>query len=131
MFDHGIRAPALAEALSVDRTTITRYLRGNRVPSVRNAILIADYFGCSMAFLFGASEDSSGTVYKPVPPFSDRLKTILERKRYSRYRLCKEAHFSCQIVDDWYHGKRLPTIDNIIKLANFFDCSLDDLIGRE
>lgn len=102
MFDHGIRAPALAEALSVDRTTITRY------------------FGCSMAFLFGASEDSSGTVYKPVPPFSDRLKTILERKRYSRYRLCKEAHFSCQIVDDWYHGKRLPTIDNIIKLANFF-----------
>ena len=31
----------------------------------------------------------------------------------------------------WLHDKSIPTIINYIKLADYFDCSIDYLLGRE
>lgn len=44
IFDNGLTAKSLAEALNAEPSTITRYLRGERVPSVESLVAIADYF---------------------------------------------------------------------------------------
>ena len=34
-------------------------------------------------------------------------------------------------VYSWKNGKRVPNLDNLLKLSKFFDCSVDYLLGRE
>lgn len=34
-------------------------------------------------------------------------------------------------ISDWERGKREPSVEDLIKLADFFGCSVDYLIGRE
>lgn len=38
---------------------------------------------------------------------------------------------SITCISDWERGKREPSIDDLIRLADFFGCTVDYLIGRE
>lgn len=55
MFEHDTRhktdAKTLAKTLGVEGSTITRYLRTEREPSIENLVLLADYFKCSAGSL--------------------------------------------------------------------------------
>ena len=56
---------------------------------------------------------------------------ILKEKKFSRHKLKKELPFSKQSIDDWFFGVRIPSLENLIILAKYFDCSMDYLVGRE
>lgn len=47
----------LGEALGMNQNTISRYETGMREPSNRDLILIADYFGVSVDYLLGRTEN--------------------------------------------------------------------------
>ncbi|MEG1805784.1 MAG: helix-turn-helix transcriptional regulator, partial [Clostridia bacterium] len=131
IFDKRITPDILAQAIGVDLSLIYKYLRKEFIPSTPTAIDIANYFNCSLDFLFGLSEESPNVFNTKLEPFSARFQQMLLAKNCTRYRLKKETQLAKQSVDDWFHGKRVPTIDNLIILAQFFDCSIDYLIGRE
>ena len=46
-------AKDFAKIIGLNATTITRYLNGTRTPSVKNVILLADFFKCTADFLIG------------------------------------------------------------------------------
>ncbi|MEG2453970.1 MAG: helix-turn-helix transcriptional regulator, partial [Clostridia bacterium] len=116
--------------LNIDITNIRRYLRKTSIPMLSNAIKIADYFNCSLDFLFGLENENIYHIFKPTSSFSQCFQTVLAENNCSRYKLHKKTKISDQIIDDWFHGVRVPTIDNIIILAKYFNCSIDYLIGR-
>lgn len=62
--------------------------------------------------------------------FSQRLALLIEGKGITAYRVRKDLSFSNSIVDDWLAGKRLPNGENLIKLADYFEVSIDYLVGR-
>ena len=130
MFDNKITPESLSKTLSVDISLIYKYLRKEFTPSTPNAIKIANHFNCSLDYLFGLSEDNSRIVYAEIKPFSIQFKKIIDKHHCTRYRLKKETNLAKQSVDDWYNGIRIPTIENLQILAQFFDCSLDYLVGR-
>lgn len=131
MFDKHLTPELLSTAVKIDRSLIYRYLRKEILPTLPNAIAIADYFQCSLDFLLGLSPDNPITTYQPAPPFSQRFKEILKEKNLTRYRLYHETNFAKQSIDDWFHGKRIPSLGNVVLLANYFHCSVDYLLGRE
>ena len=49
----------------------------------------------------------------------------------SQYRLEKDLPVSGSVVYHWLNGKAVPTVDSLIRLSDFFGCSVDFLIGRE
>lgn len=130
IFEKKISSEVFAKEIGIDISNIYRYLRKESVPVLNNAIRIADYFNCSLDFLFGLVEENYSFIYKPAQPFDVCFKFILEKNNLSRYRVHKDTGISDQRLDDWYHGIRVPTIESLIALAHYFDCSLDYIVGR-
>lgn len=120
----------LSVELNIHYSIIQKYLRGVILPSLSNTIAIADYFDCSVDYLFGLAAEC-GQSFKKAISFSIALRKILEKNNCTRYRFQKDTGISRQLVDDWYNGKRIPSIDSVIKVAKYFDCTVDYLLGRE
>lgn len=129
--DYHFTPESFSKAIGIDCSVIYKYQRKVILPTLPNLIKIADYFQCSVDFLLGLSPVNPNTKYKSAPPFNICFQKILEEHKLNRYRFLKQIHFAKQSVDDWYNGKRFPTVENAIKIAKHFDCSLDYLLCRE
>ncbi len=126
-----LTATSLARILSIDRSSISKYLRKEVLPTLNYAVKIADYFCCSLDYLLGMTDFYEKREYIKCLAFCDAFKNILIERKCSRYRLCKALGFSDQSVDDWYHGKHIPSLDSLVAISNYFDVSVDELIGRK
>ena len=47
------------------------------------------------------------------------------------YKIYNEGGISKSSYYEWKRGKSLPTVENLIKLANVLNCSVDFVLGRE
>lgn len=61
--------------------------------------------------------------------FPQRLKELREDKKLSQTQLAKLTGISQPTITRWENGERVPNIDSIIILCNFFVISADYLIG--
>lgn len=130
LFDNSLSIKQFAEKLNLNLSKLYKYLRKENLPKFRTIIKIADYFECSIDYLLGITPY---TDYKLnyTPPFSIAFAQILNEYGITRYQLNKHTKIANSRIDDWYHGRRLPSLENIIKLSQYFDCSLDTLLARE
>lgn len=58
------------------------------------------------------------------------LKKLREKKRLTQIRLSIEVEVSQELISQYELGKTLPTSPNLLKLANYFNCSTDYLLER-
>ncbi len=63
--------------------------------------------------------------------FGKILKKKRKAKHLAQWELGEELEVSQQIISTWEHELEHPSFENLIKLADFFECSLDELVGRE
>lgn len=62
--------------------------------------------------------------------FPNRLKELMnERNDMKSERLAKEANISGSSIRSFLRGQSVPNFQTAIKLADFFRCSLDYLVG--
>ena len=130
MFDANISPSKLAEIVDCDRSSITRYLGGNKMPTVDACTKIANYFNCSLDYLFGLENEFYEQKYNSVKPFSDRLPELLKHFNISRYKLEKLTGISESTLYYWSKRKTTPTIEKIILISKTLDCSIDFVLGR-
>lgn len=128
--ESGKHIAEIACDLDVTPQTLYSYLSGKTTAEYRILILIADYFRCSIDYLVGKENEKVFT-YRKSPPFSVRLKEVFRFYRTTESKIYKEAGISRSRFHAWLSGKSEPTLYNLIKLAKYFDCSLDFLVGRE
>ncbi len=125
-----IKAPALAQATGIDSSTILTLLRGDGLPYVDTLVKLADYFKCSTDYLLGLTDQLSEEEFKQRPPFPEQLTFLLNHFKITKYRLEKQTGLSEKTVNRWHNGKTQPTVDSLIRLAKYFDCSVDFILGR-
>ena len=64
-------------------------------------------------------------------PFKmDNLRTLREKKKLTQIRLSTELGISQELLSQYEIGSSLPNILNLIKIADYFNCSIDYLTGR-
>lgn len=63
--------------------------------------------------------------------FAERLKELREENNLTQYELSKKINISTACINRWEKNLRVPNIDSIIMLCQFFGCSSDYLIGLE
>lgn len=57
------------------------------------------------------------------------IKRIMKQRNLSVIDLQEACGFSTnQSVYHWFHGKNLPTVDNLVILANLFNCPVDNIL---
>lgn len=130
MIENNINASDLADKIGVDKSTVSRYLSAEKLPSVESAVKLSDFFGYKIDFILALSEDDKRVTFKSCPPFSQRLKFLLKSKQKTQYQLKKQTKISQSLVYNWLHDKYNPSFDNVIKMAKFFNCSSDYVLGR-
>ncbi|MHB8040941.1 helix-turn-helix transcriptional regulator [Streptococcus oralis] len=63
--------------------------------------------------------------------FSERLKEFRLEKDLSQKEVADLVHVNRVTYTNWERGKREPSFENLVKLADLLDVSLDWLFGRE
>ena len=121
---------SLAEATGISHSNVSGFLSGNHMPYFEHFIALLTFFECSADYLLGLSDLHSEEPLHPVPPFGMRLREVLKEYKTSQGKLIRELPVSASVLYRWLSGKSQPTIPMLIKLANYFDCSVDYLIGR-
>ncbi|MEV2369610.1 helix-turn-helix transcriptional regulator [Paenibacillus larvae] len=62
--------------------------------------------------------------------FSTRFKQLKEDKQVSTVSIGRELGITKQSVHGWEISKTIPSADKLVELADYFDVSLDYLVGR-
>lgn len=62
--------------------------------------------------------------------FAERLDELMAEKKMNSLRLSKEIGGSDRVIGAWRKGEYEPKLESLIRLAEFFDVSLDYLAGR-
>lgn len=130
MEEHNLSVKELALKVGIKQSNIYHYMRGERLPSVKGIVALSDYFNCSVDYILGLSEQNSAEQFKPCPPFSERLDYLVAYFGMTTYKVYTQTEISKARFFDWKSGRHEPSLDNIVKLAEVFDCSVDFVLGR-
>lgn len=120
----------LGSDLGVGGSTVCLWKEGKRSILLSNAIKVADYFQCSLEFLFGRTDTIIDFIPQSPPPFYNRLKEVMHGTNVSLYRIVKEKIASNGNFDSWRKGGD-PFMQTIIALAEYLEITLDYLVGRD
>ena len=118
----------LAKSLNISSTTINGYFNNGYYPKIEIAIAIADYFNCSLDFLFGLS-DVSDFSNRNKNSFFDNLNELIKLSKTSIAQTMKNLKMSEYNYYRWRDGL-LPKTINLIDLAKYFDVSVEYLLGN-
>ena len=61
----------------------------------------------------------------------DNILRIIKEKKTTKYRVTKDCNLPSNIFTFWENGRQKPSLDALIKIADYFNVSLDYLVGRE
>lgn len=132
MKEKNLNATQLAQYLGCTKTTICRYKKGTRFPSLFSFIRIADFFKCPTDFLYGIVDDYNHLqTYKTCPPFSERIRFLLDYLKVTKKQFCIQTNISETSFFLWLDNNGNPTVENIHKIAETFDLTIDFVLGRE
>lgn len=62
--------------------------------------------------------------------FSDRLKELRTSKGLTMEQLGKELDSTKGTISNYENGNKKPSLDMLIKIADYFNVSIDYLVGR-
>ena len=62
---------------------------------------------------------------------AQRIKDLMKSEKLTQMQLTRALCVGQSSVSDWINAKSEPSIENLWKLADFFDVSVDYLIGRK
>ena len=118
----------LAKAISVSSTTINGYFNNNYYPQIEIAIKMASYFNCSLDYLFGLSEEKINND-KSNNSFITNFHNLIKLNKLSIAGTLKALQMSEYNYYRWKKGM-FPKTSNLIEIAQFFDVSIDFLVGK-
>ncbi len=130
MFERKISPEELSAVIGVSVSTIYRWKNGETDLMLNNLVALADYFHCSTDFLMGRSEDMSDLTPRVCPPFPQRIREVMREAGITTYKLRNTTRFDGKYFQKWDRGAQ-PSSSTLADLADYFECSVDYLIGRE
>lgn len=63
--------------------------------------------------------------------FGKRLEMLMDEQKMSQVQLADALEIKKQSINSYIKGKSRPELDVLMRFADFFDCSVDFLLGRD
>lgn len=130
-YESDLPVEEFARQIGLTPTSVYRYLEGRHAPALAEIVKIADCFRCSADYLFGLADEYAEIDSARRRPFREQIYFLIGYFKKSEYAIHKETKISRSLIHSWKTGVTEPSAANLIKLAGFFKCSLDFVIGRE
>ncbi|MCT3091767.1 helix-turn-helix transcriptional regulator [Lactococcus lactis] len=122
---NGITQKELAEKLKIKQNSYSDWENGKSEPNIEMLVRIADYFDVSLDYLMG------GKMKNITEAFSLCLKKIRMKRKLSQKQIAEELKISQQQYSKWEGGIITPNAETLVRLADYFDVSVDYLLGRK
>lgn len=132
MEDTRMNIPDLAEKLNCDEAAIRRWTYKLYFPDSKTLIKVSETFNISADYMFGFSDFKEFHKNKSSLTFYQRylkLKTSYKEK-LSDYTIAKNCKLRQSTITKWKNGNTIPETETLLNLAEFFDCSMDYLLGQ-
>ena len=133
MITKGYTVDELAEAICVSPSTIYN-LRRNRYkqPDTNVFFNLIVLFECSADYMLGFVEfPSEGVIYyAPLRTYGAKLRELLKQKGETQKAFIENMKISSYLAYKWLSDKTLPSVEYLIKIADYFEISVDALIER-
>lgn len=111
---------------------LSEYTHG-AYPTVEKAIKLANYFDCSLDYMFGITEERNYTKYNNNPfdleLFIKRYNELLKENKTTHWQFCKRNELAESTLRHWKAGHK-PIMDSLLIIARNLNGSLDYLVGR-
>lgn len=130
MDERGINQSELAKATNIKRSNISEFLTDKHTPSFENFISLLLFFNCSADYLLGLTDIHTEEPLHPIPPFGERLRSILAERKITQAQLIEELPVSSAMPYKWLKGINTPSMESLIRLAEYLESTVDYLIGR-
>lgn len=135
----GLTKKVFAKNINIHYTTVLNITKGViSNPDLYNIVKIADYFNCSVDEVLGRTKYASNIsdhVYNSVTTavIKNNLLNFLQNQNIDLYRLSSELGFSHTTLPKFVQSNeehRSLRISMIVLLADHFNVSIDEMIGR-
>ena len=130
MQDKGIDSKSLAAVLGVARGTVNSWRAGKYGIGLTHLVALCSHFECSLEYLAGRTEESSKPKEFVLENFGKQVRKVMKARGITTYKLEKETRFDGKYFNVWDNGSD-PKLSTLIDLANYFKCSLDELVVLE
>lgn len=131
LIERNIAVKELSDTSGITDSRLYDFLSGNCVPSVQNAVKLANSLHCTLDYLFGFDEEYNYCHnYVLTSDCSERLRQAINASGKTRYKISKETKVSQQQLHNWYRNKQIPSLVTLVNFADYFNCSLDYLVGK-
>lgn len=126
----------VCSALNIEQSTLANYENGKRMPKIDILIKIAEYYQCSVDFLLGL-EKNGKTDYANYTmdtsefafDFRMRIRDLMAEQKMSEDEFAKKIGLNHEEGDSYLYGNRIPSIEDLIKIAGALNVSTDYLLN--
>lgn len=126
--ENGISIKNLSASTGIKLSTIYFYFERDTLPDVEHAIKLCKYFDCSINYLIGRDDDIKLRWTNDKINFIDSYNFLLAKNETSNYSVCNKLGLNRNSIYNWRTGQT-PKMITLIQLADFFDTSVDFLLG--
>jgi transcriptional regulator with XRE-family HTH domain len=129
----GYDAKTLADAIGVSFSTVYNLRKCRyKQPDTNVFFSLIELFHCSADYMLGLVDFPPENIiyHSPLRYYGERLKELLKNKGETQKAFIENMHISSHLAYKWFSNKTLPGVDYLIRIANYFDISVDSLICR-
>lgn len=127
--EKNITINAFSNLIGTSENVVADWFKGKTFPTIESVLKVANYLDCSLDYLFGLSPNVSYKKSLKNDGFFTRFLYLKNIQGLTSYMFSKKSGISQSTISKWKKGKQ-PKTENILTIAEFFNCSLDFLIGR-
>ena len=130
MFENNITNKALAKLINITESTICTWRNNEHGIQLSNLVKLCTLFNCSLDYLVGRTENNIKPTKMIVENFGKRIREVMKQKNVTTYSIRQDTPFGSRYFERWDKGAD-PKLSTLIDLANYFNCTLDELVGFE
>lgn len=141
---YNMKQEELAQKSEIPRSSLSYYETGKSEPSLTSLVNIAGVFNIyiddlvrmrltNVALERGEIKRkiSSDKIFISATVFSRSLKKLRAKVNLNQKELAEKIGIGKSNISFYENGTREPTLGSLIKVANFFDVTIDDLVSEE
>lgn len=116
--------------VGVSRDVIIRATKYGIIPSIKSLIKIADKLNISITYLLGETDNDEFYLSESSATFHIRLEQLANERGEKYSNISNKMPFAYNSIYEWMRTGCLPSLEYIKPLANYFNVSIDYLLGR-
>lgn len=123
--DKGLTQEEVAESLGLACRAVSFYESGEQEPTLENLLNLARFFEVSVDDLLSKDMRPAGFA------LSGNLKYLRRIMEYTQTDMCRLLKISQPALANYENGTRVPTIEALVNISEFFGVTVDDLLKKD